>query len=100
MLRCFVESSRGALLFDKHADITNQNEVYESSKQARKEQPLSIQLCKTKAILSPGNAGNVSPVSRKQQLTCLIEQQGAEALGVDMRDLGGPPAAVVRPVQL
>ena len=36
----------------------------------------------------------------KQQPTCLIEQQSAVAPEVDMDDLGGPPAAVIRPVQL
>lgn len=78
----------------------------ESSNQTSKEEPLCLQLCKAVANMSPESqrqaayASNGRLVSRKPWLTCLIEQQGAVALGVDMRDLGGPPAAVVRPVQL
>lgn len=43
---------------------------------------------------------NAGSSACKQWQTCLIEQQGPVALGVDMADLGGPPAAVIRPVQL
>lgn len=32
--------------------------------------------------------------------TCFVKQVSPMSLGVDFSDLGGPPAAVIRPVQL